>query len=144
MKSLGLIRKRDGGGVGRASSAAAPIVRAGLRSSSQPLDGDTRDFMESRFGHDFGQVRVHADSRASDSARAVNAKAYAIGNDLVFQAGHYRPETDLGIRLLAHELTHVAQQRGADPGLTENALHSELALSQPGDRAEQEADRGAE
>src|SRR5215467_2445597 len=132
MKSPGLIRKREGGGAGRVSSAAAPIVRAGLRSSSQPLDGDTRDFMEARFGHDFGQVRVHADSRASDSARDVNAKAYTVGKDLVFQAGHYRPETDLGKRLLAHELTHVAQQRGADPGLTENALHSdsELALSQ--------------
>jgi len=144
MKHLGLIRKRDDGGAGRVSSAATPTVTDALRSGGQPLDGDTRDFMESRFGHDFGQVRVHADSRASDSARAVNAKAYTVGRELVFQAGHYRPETDLGKRLLAHELTHVAQQRGVDPGLTGNALDSELALSQPGDRAEQEADRGAE
>jgi predicted chitinase len=144
MKCLGLLRKCEGGGAGRVSSAAVPIVRAALRSRGQPLDGDTRAFMESRFGHDFGQVRVHADSRASDSARAVHAKAYTVGSELIFQAGHYRPETELGKRLLAHELTHVAQQRGADPGLMGNALNSELALSQPGERAEQEAGRGAE
>lgn len=100
--------------------------------------------MESRFGHDFSQVRVHADSRASDSARAINASAYTVGRDLVFQAGRYRPETEAGKRLLAHELTHVVQQGGADPGLKRNTHDSGLALSQPGDHAEQEADRGAE
>ncbi len=125
-------------------STVLPIVDEVLRSPGQGLDGDTRTFTESRFGHDFSQVRVHFDSRASDSARAVNATAYTVGKDVVFQAGQYRPETETGKRLLAHELTHVVQQGGADPGLMRNSRSSGLALSQPGDHAEQEADRGAE
>jgi len=126
----------------REAFATARVDEA-LDSPGQPLDATTRAEMEPRLGHDFANVRVHADSRASDSARAVNATAYTVGRDLVFQVGHYRPETEVGKRLLAHELTHVVQQ-GADPGPKRNTLDSEPVLSQPGDRAEQEADRGAE
>jgi hypothetical protein len=64
---------------------------------------------------DFGRVRIHADARAADSARAVNALAYTVGRDIVFGAGQYAPGTAQGRRLLAHELTHVLQQRGANP-----------------------------
>jgi hypothetical protein len=66
--------------------------------------------MESRFGHDFSQVRVHADAPAASSARAARAHAYTVGNDVVFAAGRYAPHTSAGIGLLAHELTHVVQQ----------------------------------
>ncbi len=125
-------------------NAVPPIVDEVLRSPGQSLDGVTRAFMESRFGHDLSQVRVHADPRASASARAVNAMAYTVGKDVVFQTGQYRPQTEAGKRLLAHELTHVVQQGGADLGLARNNRGSGLVLSQPGDRAEQEADRGAE
>src|SRR5438874_13173701 len=83
-----------------------PIVKDALSSSSQPLDSDTRDFMEPRFGHDFSQVRVHADERAAESAQAVDALAYTVGRDVVFGEGQYAPETGEGKRLLAHELTH--------------------------------------
>jgi hypothetical protein len=69
--------------------------------------------MESRLGHDFGQVRVHIDAKSADAARAVNAVAYTIGRDIVFTAGQYAPESAAGRRLLAHELTHVVQQRAA-------------------------------
>ncbi len=79
----------------------------------QPLNPATRTFFEPRFGHDFSQVRVHADTRAAESARAVNALAYTIGRDLVFSQGQYAPETSAGQKLLAHELTHVIQQREA-------------------------------
>src|SRR5205085_3153068 len=70
----------------------------------------TRTFMEPRFGHDFSRVRVHADGRAAESARSVNALAYTVGEDLVFGAGQYAPGTSAGKRLLAHELSHVVQQ----------------------------------
>jgi hypothetical protein len=66
--------------------------------------------MEPRFGTDFSAVRVHTDSNAQSLARSVNAQAFTVGNDVVFGAGQYAPESDSGKRLLAHELTHVIQQ----------------------------------
>jgi len=82
-----------------------------LRSPGQSLDSSTRSFFEQRFGHDFSQVRVHADKTAGRSATAVNATAYTVGRDIVFQTGSYAPESFEGRRLLAHELTHVVQQQ---------------------------------
>ncbi len=103
-----------------------PIVGEVLRSPGQSLETSTRSRMESHFGHDFGGVRVHTDARASESAGAVNAVAYTVGNNIVFGAGHYAPQTSAGQRLLAHELTHVAQQTGSG-ALTsqEGALEAE-------------------
>jgi hypothetical protein len=80
-------------------------------SSGQPLDSATRSFMEPRFGHDFGQVRLHTGRQAAESAQAINARAYTVGRDVVFGEGQYAPRTDTGRELLAHELTHVLQQR---------------------------------
>jgi hypothetical protein len=91
-------------------SAVPPIVREVLRSPGQPLDAETRAFMEPRFGHDFSRVRVHTDGAAAESARAVNAFAYTVGRDVVFEAGEYAPSTWIGRNLLAHELTHTIQQ----------------------------------
>jgi hypothetical protein len=91
--------------------AAPPIVHEVLNSSGQPLDRATREYFEPRFGYDFGQVRVHADTRAAQSAKAVSARAYAVGNEVAFATGEYAPHTSQGRRLLAHELTHVLQQR---------------------------------
>src|SRR3954468_12144752 len=62
-----------------------PAVADGLRSPGQPLDGETRVFMESRFGYDFSRVRVHADERASRSATGVNARAYTVGQNIAFK-----------------------------------------------------------
>jgi len=90
--------------------AAPPIVHEVLAAPGQPLDLATRDFMEPRFGHNFAHVRVHADAKAAESARAVNALAYTAGRNVVFDAGQYAPGTSTGQRLLAHELTHVLQQ----------------------------------
>lgn len=88
------------------------IVHDVLSSPGQPLDAGTRSFMESRFGHDFGSVRVHTGDHAAQSARAVNALAYTVGQDIVFDEGRYQPSTPGGQRLLAHELAHTVQQRG--------------------------------
>jgi hypothetical protein len=87
-----------------------PIVRDVLRSAGQPLAASTRSFFEPRFGADFSGVRVHTDSRAGQSARAVDARAYTIGQNIVFGAGQFAPDTAAGKSLLAHELTHVMQQ----------------------------------
>jgi len=83
-----------------------------IRDGGQPLPKSTRAFMEPRFGHDFSKVRIHTDNRADESAHAVNALAYTVGRDVVFDAGQYQPATSEGKRLLAHELTHVLQQTG--------------------------------
>lgn len=96
-----------GGGV------APPIVSNVLSSGGgQPLDAGTQQFMESRFGRDFSEVRVHTDSRAAESAAAIQARAYTSGRDVVFGQGEYRPGSVEGRRLLAHELGHVGQQGG--------------------------------
>jgi hypothetical protein len=78
-----------------------------------PLDSQTREFMESRFGFDFGNVRIHAGEKSARSAEALNSVAYTVGNDIVFGSGEYSPETPRGQRLLAHELAHVIQQGSA-------------------------------
>jgi Domain of unknown function (DUF4157) len=152
---------------GQDCEAAPTVVHEVLSSQGQPLDTATRDFMESRFSHDFSQVqahslspqkaeagltvgptndrfeqeadkaaerleqstghdgtgqstffngydfsrvRVHTDARAAESARAIGAQAYTVGNDVVFGAGRFAPATREGRRLIAHELTHVLQQ----------------------------------
>jgi hypothetical protein len=83
-----------------------------LRGGGQPLPESVRNYFEPRFGYDFSQVRVHNDSRAADSAQAVNAKAFTLGQDVVFNNGQYAPEHEEGKKLIAHELTHVVQQNG--------------------------------
>jgi len=83
-----------------------------IRGGGQPLPESTRSYFEPRFGTDFSQVRVHTDSKAAETAKSVNAKAFTTGKDVVFDAGQYAPETSSGNTLLAHELTHVVQQQG--------------------------------
>jgi len=108
-----LSRKEAGTGASLSGAAAPPIVQQALRSPGQPLDSAARGFMEQRFGRSFGNVRVHADHEAVQSARAVGALAYTVGPNIVFGAGHYQPSSASGRRLLAHELAHVVQQ---EPG----------------------------
>jgi hypothetical protein len=90
--------------------ASAGGVREALNDPGRPIDQGTRGYMESHFGVDFGNVRVHTDDRAAQSARNINARAYTVGADIVFSPGTYAPETVSGRKLLAHELTHVVQQ----------------------------------
>ena len=90
------------------------IVGEVLRSPGQALSPESRRVMEPRFGRDFSRVRVHTDARAATSAQALNALAYTVGRNVVFGAGQCSPGTSQGDRLVAHELTHVVQQEGAD------------------------------
>ena len=121
---------------------SAPVVHDVLRSSGQPLEPAARAEMEARFGHDFGRVRVHADARASASARAVDAVAYTVGRDVVFADGRYQPGTGAGQALLAHELAHVVQQEGVT-GSRPDAMGPLPLDGGPGDRSEIEARRAA-
>jgi hypothetical protein len=95
------------------TQARSSLVTATLRSPGRPLDPATRAGFESTLGHDFGGVRVHTDSRAAESAAALDANAYTVGTNVVFGVGRYEPGSAAGRQLLAHELTHVRQQTGA-------------------------------
>lgn len=81
-----------------------------LRTSGERLPAATQEKMESRLGYKLGSVRLHTGARAAESARQLNARAFTVGNDIVFGAGEYAPTTRYGERLLAHELAHVVQQ----------------------------------
>ncbi|GLZ80368.1 hypothetical protein Afil01_51750 [Actinorhabdospora filicis] len=115
------------------------VVNSGGGSS---LDNETRSDMEGRFGTSFSDVKVHTDGAAHASAKSVNAQAYTVGNNIVFQSGNYNPGSDAGRHMLAHELTHVVQQRsgpvdGSDAG-------GGVKVSDPGDRFEREASDNAD
>jgi uncharacterized protein DUF4157 len=98
---------REGSSAGIASAPEDLLQNIG---TGRALDPAVRKSMESRFGQDFSAVRIHNDSRAAESARSVNARAFTLGGDIVFDSGEYAPSNPSGQRLLAHELTHVAQQ----------------------------------
>jgi len=116
------------------TSSTEAAIRSVRQGGGKPLDAATRAFMEPRFGHDFSQVRVHTDSRAAAAARAVNARAFTVGHDIVLGAGQYAPETTAGQRLLAHELTHVAQQSTAfAPAMIRRAPTDDHATEATGD-----------
>jgi hypothetical protein len=101
------------------------------------MDEATRSDMEARFGQDFDDVRIHTGSAAHESARSVDASAYTAGSNIVFQRNQYDPSSSGGRLALAHELTHVVQQRtgpvdGTDAG-------GGIRVSDPSDRFEREA-----
>ena len=108
------------------ATEASPVpasVYETVRAPGQPLETATRSFMESRFGHDFSHVRIHTDATAAESAQAVSALAYTVGRDVVFGAGRYRPQTEEGRKLIAHELAHTVQQSSL------NVLQQESSLT---------------
>src|SRR5260221_12343627 len=104
------LRQHHSGKPDASPLAAPPEVREALGEPGQPLNAETQALIESRFGHDFSKVRVHADGKAAESAQAVDALAFTVGSDIAFGTGQYAPKTNDGKQLLAHELTHVVQQ----------------------------------
>jgi hypothetical protein len=108
--------------LGKEKASSAPIVStsaedgfSALRGGGEPLSHNSRHFFESRFQRDFSAVRIHTGAQAEKSARSVNASAYTVGPDIVFGASQNVPGSDAGMRLLAHELTHVVQQGYSRP-----------------------------
>lgn len=104
--------RRKAEGVPDASSNVASEIQGSL-GAGEPLPLSVRRFMEPRFGADFGGVRVHTGERAAALNRGVNARAFAYGSHLFFGRDQYRPETEEGKELIAHELTHTIQQGGS-------------------------------
>ena len=124
----------------RGPATAPPIVHEVLRSPGQPLDAATRAFMEPRFGRDFGDVQVHTGGKAAESAGAVNARAYTVGNHVVFAAGQFMPTAPAGQRLLAHELAHVTQQSNHRTAVQ----LASSTIGQPHDASRRKADQTAD
>lgn len=130
---------RHGEGIlpdGRAHPDVEQAIAA-RRGGGRALDPGVRERVGPGLGDDLGDVRVHDGPDADALARSVQARAFAVGTDLFFAEGEHRPGTGAGDRLLAHELTHVVQQRGAP-------ADGPLTVSQPGDASEHEADRAAD
>ncbi|MEA2148437.1 MAG: hypothetical protein QOD69_267 [Solirubrobacteraceae bacterium] len=109
---------------------------AAARGRGAPLEPAVREQMSAALGHDFGDVRVHTDPLAGALARSVQARAFTTGADVFFGSGEYAPASAQGRGLLAHELAHVIQQRGAPTS-------GEMQVSDPGDALEREAVRAA-
>ena len=108
-----------------------------MASGGTPLPVEVRADMEGRFGQDFGDVRVHNDGAAHESAKSVNAQAYTVGSNIVFQRDKYDPASDAGKHMIAHELTHVVQQRNGPVDGTDAG--GGVKISDPSDRFEREA-----
>lgn len=108
-----------------------------ITSGGTPLPVEFRADMEGRFGQDFGDVRIHNDGAANESAKSVNAQAYTAGSNIVFQRDRYDPASDAGKHMIAHELTHVVQQRSGPVDGTDAG--GGVRISDPSDRFEREA-----
>lgn len=103
------LQKKEAGGTG-----AAPVTSSyinSLNGRGTVLPPHAQQFFSSRMGYDFSNVKVHTDKAAADSAREVNAKAYTVGNNIVFSEGRYDTDSAEGKKLMAHELVHVMQQQ---------------------------------
>jgi hypothetical protein len=110
-----------------------------LKTPGEPLATQARAVFEPRFGHDFTRVRVHADPAAAESAQQIAAHAYTVGEHVVFGAGQYQPATPAGRKIIAHELTHVIQQRAAGSVAVRPAR-----ISDPHSLEERQAEAAAE
>lgn len=128
-RECGRSRAPDPSAASRWDRSAGPPAPVSTHSGGgMPLDASTLADLNPRFGHDFSHVRVHADARAADAARAEHALAYTVGENMVFGPGQYAPGTRAGRILLAHELAHVVQQTEGRPqgGVsTDDALEKE-------------------
>jgi hypothetical protein len=116
---------------------ASSVIQQVLQSPGEALSPPTRAWAEPLFGRDLSGVRVHTDAKAAESARRVNALAYTVGQNVVFNRGNYSPTTRSGQKLLVHELVHTVQQ--TDSAQTSTA-QQKLEVSRPTDPAEREAD----
>jgi hypothetical protein len=136
--SIPRLQQTSGNAQDAAETTAPPIVQEIVSSPGQPLDAGIRAFMEPRFGHDFGEMRVHAGPRAAHAAKSVSAVAYTAGRDIVVGRENVAPDTRQGRELIAHELAHVVQQSGRTPSEPSN-----LRSTCPDDAAERAAHSAA-
>lgn len=117
----GIQRKEDTCNTPKLSPGNESYINS-LNDKGSPLSAAEKNFFEPRMGYDLSGVRLHTGGEAAASAKDVNALAYTHSNHIVFGAGQYRPDTDNGKRLMAHELTHTIQQGGADKGVQKKGI----------------------
>ena len=134
-----MVRRSASPLTGSATSHVSAAVHTIVGLPGRELPPAVRRFMEGRFGHDFGDVRVHTDTMAAYTAQALGARAYTVGRNVVFAGGQFMPDSAAGQQLIAHELAHVIQQRAGAARLAAQPL----TVSDPADPAEREADRAA-
>jgi hypothetical protein len=134
---LRLQREAGNGAVSELVEEQRSPVLDVVASGGSPLEPAVRTDMEARLGHDFGDVKVHTDAAAHDSAKSVGAHAYTVGSNVVFQRDAYDPSSPAGRTTLAHELTHVVQQRSGPVEGTPSG--GGISVSDPGDRFERAA-----
>src|SRR4051794_10078023 len=136
--NAGVARLVRGEGIERSGDGPAQLDREiaraidAQRGRGSELDGDARVKLEGALGDDFSDVRIHDDAEAHELSESVSAEAFTTGSDVFFQQGKYEPGSSAGEKLLAHELTHVTQQRGA-------TRSADMTISDPGDASEVEA-----
>ncbi|MFF0434361.1 DUF4157 domain-containing protein [Streptomyces sp. NPDC004327] len=143
--AVGAMVQRSKAAAGEAqeqSDERSPVHDVVSSGGGRPLDAETRGDMEARMGADFSDVRIHTDAAADASAKGIGAHAYTVGNNVVFQREAYDPSSPQGRTTLAHELTHVIQQRSGPVDGTEAA--GGIRVSDPSDRYEREAVANAE
>lgn len=133
-----LLAKSDGTGPGEVDDETASTIHA-ARGEGQSLPEDVADQAGQVMGHDFSDVHVHTDDRADQLSHQLGATAFTTGRDVFFRSGAYDPAGQSGRRLIAHELTHVVQQRAVAP-----AVQGKMAVNDPNDRFEAEADHVAD
>jgi len=109
------------------------------KGSGQPLPGGVQGRLESALGTDLAGVRVHTGERSAQAAEGLGANAYTVGQDIHFAPGQYAPGSQQGDRLIAHEVAHTVQQRGAGP-----AVQADSRASEPGDSHEVQAESFAQ
>ena len=140
-KREGLLRRKaSGGATSRSTASAPPIVGQVLSQPGRSLPDVARSRLEPAFGRDFSRVRVHSDTLAAQSARAVSARAYAVGQHIVFDQGQFDTDSSQGMHLLAHELAHTVQQ-GENSSLQRAG---DLTVAPTTDSLEHEADAAAD
>jgi hypothetical protein len=130
--------QRPGSGIlegGRVHPGVAARIAA-ARGRGAALDPAVQEQAAGALGDSFADVRVHTDALAGALARSVQARAFTTGSDIFFASGEFRPQSPSGRELIAHELTHVVQQRGAPTA-------GAMVVSEPGDALEREAERAA-
>jgi hypothetical protein len=136
-----LVQREEDEATGQEDAGRSPVLDVIGKGGGEPLPTALRTTMEQSLGADFSSVRVHDGPTAAASAQAVGASAYTVGDEIVFNRGAYDPESPRGQHTLAHELTHVVQQRS---GPVEGTPTGDgVAVSDPGDRFEREAEATA-
>ncbi len=111
---LSFIQKKETGNNNSVASDSISNQIQSTKDGGSSLSGTTRSFMDSRFGTDFSNVKIHTDNHAVQLSKELNAQAFTVGNDIYFNNEKYKPESFEGKKLLAHELTHTLQQSGED------------------------------